>query len=1540
MRRICTGYELGANPDSTVTLDFDTGTADDRTDDTYYNSGAGWTPIGTAALPWNGTFHGNAQTIANLHLNRTAADTGLFGVLGSTGKLTGFVLTEVNITATAADTGALVGDNRGTITAAGVTGTVAGRNNTGAVAGVSTGSITAAYSKATVTGAAGVGGIVGATGGTVTAAYSLGSTTGTGNNVGGIAGSATAAVTAAWSISAVSGGSGIGSILGNAGTGGSVTNSYYDRETAGHAAGAGGTSQLRRALQEPTAYGSSGIYAAWNLNLDGVAGADDPWHFGNADQFPVLKYGDLNAATQLALQPALSANAALANLAVAGSPSNLALSPAFAAATTAYTLTPDPTGAWITINPRPAISVADVAITPADQRPNVAGHQINLTGGSNRMVTVTITAQDASATASYTITYSVTGADYDANDNGLIDVTTLRQLNAIRYDLDGNGIVDDEPAGVAAGSYATGYAAGYGAPVPGMGCPVYPTPAAPAAVTGKALVISASRLYAHEGGASASYTVKLNQAPTADTAFSVTGSAGSGLTFSADDATFSSTLTLTFTTTNFGTAQTVYVKAAKDADTADGSASIAHAGTTGDADYTALAAASLPVTTKETPNGCLGYELRNALDFDTGVKGDRTDDTYYNAGRGWAPIAGGVSSISELPISRQFSAIFNGNGYPISNLHIDVVGRNHPNQSYVGLFGYLYRSSRVEQVAIVNPNIRAYSYAGALAGYSEGDITASYVQGGAVHARGLLGGLVGLNDGDITACYADTRVGGIRSLNSLSSIQLGGLVASNPGTITASYAIGPVTSVITGSLRGTLRGLTAGDFLQNDSVMTYSYWDTIRSRQSETFTHDTDTGNAGYLTYQLRNPTAYGATVTDIYPADHWNLNLDGVTGADDPWHFGTNAQYPALKYGSHSASAQFARQPVISNDSTLSALTLTPATLDTAFAAGTTTYTASIATDDGVITVAPTTASAAARTASISITPVDHPDEEATTDDVDAKTAGHQVILHSGANAIAIKVTAEDGGAQTYNISLTASALSYDPDQDGLINITTLRQLDAVRYDLNGDGVVHHHTHDELGGPVFASDDDAYHRAFPRSPEGMGCPAYPAPAAAASVTGAAVKLSVGSLYALEGGDSLSYQVSLNAAPSGPVTVTITPAATALTVSADDATFAASVVLNFTATNYSTPQTVYVKAAADDNVFNGSVAIVHDPAGSDYAAVANASLPVTTTETAGQCQGYELLNDLDFDTDGDGSSYTRSGSFNATCDSDDAYCSWTRPRDGVVFSQHGWEPLGHDSHYALANADDFRYNAIFNGNGHTIDNLYAQSSDNDKGLFGAVGTQGVIEALGIRNAYVYGGTWTGIVVGSNYGTLRAVYTTGFVTGTQDVGALTGYSNGSITASYSRADVLMSNTISGATQYAGGLTGEIGSGGITASYAAGAITAPAGTYGGGLVGNRGSVNPTIANAYWDTITTGAAVSTAGGAGKKTYELRNPTGYTGIYDNWNLDVDGDATTSATGYTGGLDDPGTSAPPTSTPSSNTAATTSPSSWPTSPPSPPTTP
>ena len=78
------------------------------------------------------------------------------------------------------------------------------------------------------------------------------------------------------------------------GTGsGTITNSYHQLAT-GNTEDA--TSKLEATLKAPTAYGSTGIYADWNVDLDNAdtddnftTGGDDPWDFGSSTQYPVLK---------------------------------------------------------------------------------------------------------------------------------------------------------------------------------------------------------------------------------------------------------------------------------------------------------------------------------------------------------------------------------------------------------------------------------------------------------------------------------------------------------------------------------------------------------------------------------------------------------------------------------------------------------------------------------------------------------------------------------------------------------------------------------------------------------------------------------------------------------------------------------------------------------------------------------------------------------------------------------------------------------------------------------------------------------------------------------------------------------------------------------------------------------------------------------------------------------------------------------------------------------------------------------------------------
>ncbi len=155
---------------------------------------------------------------------------------------------------------------------------------------------------------------------------------------------------------------------------------------------------------------------------------------------------------------------------------------------------------------------------------------------------------------------------------------------------------------------------------------------------------------------------------------------------------------------------------------------------------------------------------------------------------------------------------------------------------------------------------------------------------------------------------------------------------------------------------------------------------------------------------------------------------------------------------------------------------------------------------------------------------------------------------------------------------------------------------------------------------------------------------------------------------------------------------------------------------------------------------------------------------------AAVCAGYELAADLDFDTDGDGATWTGSP---PASDSGDAYHN----------GGSGWTPIGDGT-------DPFR--AVFDGNGHVIHNLFVNSTDRFQGLFGVLDGAS-ISRLGVADARVVStsnriGLLAGRVVGS--ARVAAVWTTGAVDGSGVVGGLLGLAGrrSSVVASYSTAAV--------------------------------------------------------------------------------------------------------------------------------------------------------
>ena len=1483
----CIGYELTAD------LDFDTdGDGDIGAGDDYWNNGRGWRPVG-AGNAFRATFEGNGHTVSNLfiHRNRYA---GLFGTVVD-GVVRGVGLLDVDVTGDSL-VGGLVGyKGDGEISGSYVTGSVSGDDYVGGLVGRSgapfvddeshsavTGSystahvsgrefvgglvglgsvITASYATGHVEGTESVGGLVGRNDHPITASYATGRVEGR-ENVGGLVGFGTrrTTITAAYATGLVSGDEKVGGLVGwdRRTKAERFSASYWDIHTSGHAIGPRGRTTTE--LQAPTDYG--GIYRTWNVDLDGDTVANDPWDFGTSAQYPVLavdldgngeatwkefghqlRAGPVLTASTSAGQPVvltwsaadtshwspppelaytlirddgttveiLASNLAglrytdsdvtagaaytyqVAAVVDGGAPARSALVEVVAGVANQPPMIVVGTlrdrtlqvGASEVVDVAGAFSDLDDALTYAASssdvdvaRVSVSGAQVTITSVAAGRTTITVTATETGSTnRSVTQSFQVlvwtgTGFDYDADDDGLIDIATLAQLDAVRYDLDGDGVpVHRElEAGFSVEVEPVVYAEAFPAAATGMGCP--------------------------SGG------------------------------------------------------------------------------------------------------GCTGYELETDLDFDTNGDG-RADagDEYWDHGKGWEPI-------SEVGFA--FRAVFEGNRHTIRNLFI--------RRFTAGLFGG--NAGVIRRVRLIDVDVSATAWVGGLVAQSRGEIHASYVTGrvaGEDWVGGLVGssfgglagtsgggtitasystarvtgtdkwvgGLVGVNSGAISGSYATGRVSGYGQVGGLIGCHIrrgsvvasyatgivsgrgdvggligstecsagspvvtasyatgrvsgrsnvGGLIGLHCGSLAAGYATGPVWG---GSHVGGLIGSTGCS--ADNAVVTASYWDTVTSGLSSS------AAGTGQTTSALQAPTDYsGAIYAD------WNVDLDGNGTNDDPWDFGTASQYPALKMNFDGQGAttwqEFGRQlragPTLTAKAGATGVTLiwtavdtshwspAPAVTYTLYRDGRTgvkilaenlsglgytdtdvtvgeTYTYGVA---AVITGGEATRGAVVVDLSVNSPPVpvgtlpdrwlhvgdaagveageafEDPEDDALTYTAASSATGVATVSVSGtrvtitpvaAGTATITVTATDAGGssasttQAFTVTvLPSSAIDYDTDDDGLIEISHLAQLDAVRHDLNGSG----------------RNFDAVHaEAFP-----------------------------------DGGDVLACGGLLG------------------------------------------------------------------------------------------CVGYELNADLDFDTD-------RSGE----ADAGDAY--WN---DGA-----GWAPIG-DSSGSVSG-----FGALFEGNGRTITHLFIDSSENDIGLFGATRSAAVIRNLEMVAVLVTGTDNVGGLAGSNGGAVSGCYATGKVSGDDIVGGLVGANldDGSASASYSTVQVTGDDRVGGLAgsnrgevtaayatgrvvgdTEAGGLlgrnTGDVNvsyatgrvsgrrtigglvgwnSGDVKASYATGLVSG--GSKIGGLVGDN-TGGGAITDSYWDTDTSGWTTG-SGGQGQTTAELQLPTAASGIYQTWNLDLDGD-------------------------------------------------
>lgn len=175
---------------------------------------------------------------------------------------------------------------------------------------------------------------------------------------------------------------------------------------------------------------------------------------------------------------------------------------------------------------------------------------------------------------------------------------------------------------------------------------------------------------------------------------------------------------------------------------------------------------------------------------------DASATSGWNSGAGFSPL--GPSNLV------QFTGTLDGLGHTISGLTI-----NRPTGTYVGLFGYVGVSGRINNLGLIGGSVAGQTKVGALAGWNSGNINNSHASTTVTGTSSEAGGLVGTSQGEIRNSHATGAVSG--------GLAVGGLVGWGQGVISDSYATtGTVTA--SNSRAGGLVG-----YMLNSGTISRSY---------------------------------------------------------------------------------------------------------------------------------------------------------------------------------------------------------------------------------------------------------------------------------------------------------------------------------------------------------------------------------------------------------------------------------------------------------------------------------------------------------------------------------------------------------------------------------------------------------------------------------------------------------------------------------------------------------------------------------------------
>ena len=913
---------------------------------------------------------------------------------------------------------------------------------------------------------------------------------------------------------------------------------------------------------------------------------------------------------------------------------------------------------------------------------------------------------------------------------------------------------------------------------------------------------------------------------------------------------------------------------------------------------------------QENVRKCRGYELTRPLDFQDPASyasnSVNPEWTELTEGYGWHPI-GLVSGVRRLYSKERmaaygYKATFDGNGHTISNLFIkyDTYSRSQIRPS--GLFGVTSETSEIKRIGLDNVNVTSTSHVGGLVGINSGRITESYVTG------------------SVTSEYTNTRSRVDRNGRVLPEIksqgyQSGGLVGVNHGRISDSHTIVAVSGA------GGIGGLAGGN--DHNAVIINSYADSNVSGSSRLG------GLAGYNSGEVIYSYAAGAvTARERGPGGSHTEDIGGLVGInlEGGRITGSYATGPVAGSGRVGGLVGHSRK-----DSRITGSYATGAVAGNGNVGGL------VGGNSGAVFGSYATGAVAG------------------SGNVGGLVGGNYGPVSVSYATGSVSGKSWVGGLAGYNRSrildvYAAGSLSGESKVGGLVGASDYDQITGGLWDIQTSG--RQCAVGAIGPLGFRSGDS-----------GQQCDVE-AERSAGIVGGSTVELQspTGFTDIYSYWDSewrelwdfgaateyptlrIDYDGDVPAilekpAPTPTSAPTPTPIPTPLPTPTPTPLPTPTPTPTPTPRHTPTPlptltpdPTLPDYDADDDGLIEVSnldqlSAIRFDLDGdgkplaySEADAYYAAAFPGATRGMncpRGGCVGYELANPLDFL---DPASYASNSVNTARTEGD------------------GWHPIGRESRAP-------QYQAVFDGNGHTISNLFIYRTGNN-GLFYVIGSSGSITRTGLERVDVTGTGWVGGLAAINRGTISDSYVTGLVFGVEvtensetivglggTTGGLAGGNAGTIVRSYSTASVEgdIAGGLAGSNQgqisrsYAtGSALGKSGVGGlagsnqgqISRSYATGIVFGEskvgglAGYNNGGLIGGSyasgrvsgekdagalaGYNSGTIRNSFGDTVTScrNSGVGneeSAGPEGKTTAELQSPTGYTGIYAGWNVDSD---------------------------------------------------